>query len=155
MQAALKNVMTTDLFVIPAGSPLRIARDLMDEKRIRHLPVVNASQEIVGILSQNPLFYLESLEDLSVNDVMVKNVLSIDQHAPLRYAIFRFLENKVSSLLVVDQNKAVIGIITTDDLLWYLSTLLEDAKQKRFSFSSLFDLQTVGEVARQVASVGL
>lgn len=155
MQAALKNIMTTDLIVISSGSPLYEARNLMEEKRIRHLPVVNSSQVIVGVLSQNPLFRLKCLEKLSVDEVMNAAVLSIDRHAPLRFAILKFLEKKISNLLVVDRNNIVIGIITTDDLLWYLSTLLEDAKQKRFSFSSLFDLQTVGEVARQIAMSGL
>lgn len=155
MQAALKNVMTTNLIVIPADSPLRVAKDLMDEKRIRHLPVVNAAQELIGVLTQNNLFELDGMEKFSVSDVMTANVMSVDQHAPLRFAIFKFLENKISILFVVDQNLSVTGIITTDDLLWYLSTLLEDPKQKRFSFSSLFDLQTVGEVARQAASITL
>jgi len=155
MQADLKKIITTHLLVMPTGSSLCEAQSLMTEKRIRHLPIVNDSGEIIGVLTQNSLYHLEIMKNLKVDDVMSTKILTINQNTPLRVAIFKFLENKTSSLLVIDQNRTVIGIMTTDDLLWHLSTLLEDAGHKRFSFSSLFDMQTVGEVAKHVATLAL
>lgn len=155
MQTTLKNLVTKNLVLIPAGSPLSETWDLMAEKRFRHLPVVNSDQEIIGIISQRDLVHRKKSELIPVEEAMSSPVYFIDQHAPLRSAIFKLIEHKISSLLIVDQNKLVIGIITTDDLLWYLSSLLEDAKGKRFLFSSLFDLQTVGEIAQQVSNMGI
>lgn len=155
MQSALKKVTTKNLVVIPAGSPLHKACELMEEKRFRHLPVVNQNNEIMGILLQNPLFYADQLADVPVEEAMNTNIYTIDRHTPLRHAIFKFLEKKISCMLVINQNQEVLGIVTIDDLLWYLSTLLEDAKGKRFLYSSLFDLQTVGEVAQQISNAGI
>jgi len=155
MQAALKKIMTKNLVVIHEGSSLKQARDVMEEKRFRHLPVVNEANEITGILVQNPLLDLKYLDGLPVEEVMSRKIYFIDKHAPLRHAIFKIIEKKTSFLLVVDQDQQVLGIITTEDLIWYLSTLLEDAKGKRFLYSSLFDLQTIGEVAQQMANAGI
>jgi hypothetical protein len=65
------------------------------------------------------------------------------------------LENKISSLLIADENEHAVGIVTTDDLLFYLAHLLDENKEKRFSVSSLLDLQTVGEAARQISNAGI
>lgn len=155
MQTALKKVMTENLVIIPAGSPLKEALTIMAEKRFRHLPVVNENNEILGVILKTPLLSLQELENIPVEEAMCTQIYSIDQHAPLRQALFKFLEKKISCLIVVGKSQQVAGIITTDDLLWYLSTLLEDAKGKRFLYSSLFDLQTVGEVAQHLANIGI
>ncbi len=155
MQAKSSAVMTSDLVTILAGSPLSEACDIMQRKRFRHLPVVNKDDEIIGILSQRDLNYIKSPDKIPVEYVMASPVVYVDQNSPLRSAIFKMLELKISSLLIADKTENVVGIITTDDLLWYLSYVLEDAKESRFSISSLFDLQTVGEAAQQISNAGI
>jgi len=151
MKVQAKNIMTKDLVTIPSGSPLIDALSLMEKKKFRHLPVVKDTGEIIGILSNRDINYLKNIESIPVEYAMSCPVRYVDQNAPLRTAIFKFLEHKISSLLIADQNENAVGIITTDDLLWYLAYLLEDVKEQRFSISSLFDLQTVGEAARRIS----
>jgi len=127
----------------------------MEKNKFRHLPVVNEAGAIVGVLSKRELKHLSHLAELPVGYAMASPAIHIDEGAPLRDAIFKMLDQKISSILVANQEGLAVGIITTDDLLWYLCHLLEDNRQKRFSFSSLVDLQTVGEVARQIAATGI
>lgn len=155
MQPTAKTVMKTSLVTIPLGASLIQARELMDEKRFRHLPVVKSDGEIVGILSQRDLNFIKNPELIPVEYVMATPIVSADQNAPLRFAIFQMLQLKISSLLITGQEGVVVGIVTTDDLLGYLSKLLEDPKRPHFSISSLFDLQTVGEAIQQIADAGI
>ena len=155
MQASAKTIMTKDLLTILSGTSLHQAATLMKAKQIRHLPVVNPAGEIVGIISKTDLKSVLGSELIPVDYVMSTPIMSIDQNAPLRTAIGKILHNKISSLLISDQSENAIGIITTDDLLWYLAYRLEEPKEKHFSFSSLFDLHTIGEAARQISLAGI
>lgn len=155
MQPTAKQIMTKNLLTVPVGSPLSTAWDLMEENHIRHLPVIGTTGEVIGILSQRDLNYIKNPEVIPVEYVMSAPVVSVDQNTPLRSAIARMLQLKISSLLITDQEKNLVGILTTDDLLWYLSYLLQDSKDHKFSFASLFDLQTIGEAARQISNTGI
>jgi CBS domain-containing membrane protein len=155
MDNAAKTIMSAHLVTIPVDSPLVAARELMEEKRFRHLAVTNHRGEIVGIISQRDLATFKDPEHVLVAFAMKSPVRSVDKNTPLRSAIFKLLEHKISCLLIVDDKDDAIGILTTDDLLWYLAYLLQDSKEKRFSFSSVFDLQTVGEAALQMANAGI
>lgn len=155
MKPTVKAIMTKELLTIPAGSPVSKAWEAMEERKFRHLPVVNTEDQIIGILSQRDLNFIKNPEVIPVEYVMSAPVMFVDQNTPLRSAIFRMLENKISCLLIADETERAVGIVTTDDLLFYLAHLLDDSKEQRFSVSSLLDLQTVGEAARQISLAGI
>ena len=155
METQIKDIMTKTLIAVPIGSPVALAAELMKEKRIRHLPVVDELDEIVGIISQRDFNLLENLEEIPVERVMSSPIYSIDQDTPLRSAIFKMLEHKISSLLISDENDDAVGIITTDDLLGYLVYLLDKSDKDRWPFFSVLDTQTLGEVARQLSLAGI
>lgn len=52
---SVKDVMTTNVFTISENETLSNALDLMEERLVRRLPVVNSSGQIVGIVSQADL----------------------------------------------------------------------------------------------------
>jgi CBS domain-containing protein len=155
MKPTVKAIMTKDLLTIPAGSPVSKAWEIMEERKFRHLPVVNTEEQIIGILSQRDTNFIKNPEMIPIEYVMSAPVMFVDQNTPLRSAIFRMLENKISSLLIADEDEHAVGIVTTDDLLFYLANLLNEKKESRFSVSSLLDLQTVGEAARQISNAGI
>jgi signal-transduction protein with cAMP-binding, CBS, and nucleotidyltransferase domain len=85
--------------------------------------------------------------------LMTSPVECIDMNMPLRGAIMHMLQKKISSLLIVDAEEMVVGIVTTDDILWHLAHLLND--EGTHLKMALPDVQTIGEVANQVASTGI
>ncbi len=99
MKNTVSSAMTKKLVTVPWGTPLSEASAIMEEKRIRHLPVVDEDGSILGILSKKDLNVLNSI-NLGVERVMTSPVLSVKDNLPLRSAIYKLIENKVSSLIV-------------------------------------------------------
>jgi CBS domain-containing protein len=155
MITPVQYVMTKKLFAIPTGTGIQEAIQLMTEKRIRHLPVVDSREEIVGIVSQRDLAAVLDSPNLPVEMVMSSPVHFIDQDTPLRQAIFQMLQGKFSCLLVSDHDDSAIGVITTDDLLWYMTHLLSNETESSPSFVSAETRQTIGEVAHRLSLMGI
>ena len=148
--------MNKSLVTISSTATAKEAVILMEEKRFRHLPVTNGGdQNIIGIVSKRDLEFLAVSRNLAVRDFMSSPVQTIRQDEPIRMAIYRMVEKKISSLIVVDSTDSAVGIITTDDLLWHLAyTLKNDAKasQPLFNFANL---QFVGEIATKLSILGI
>lgn len=110
----------------------------MQEGGFRHLPIVDAYDRLVGIvsdrdlreaapsdattLSRQELTYL--LSRLTVEDVMKTPVLTARPGEPAETAAIRMREHKVSALPVVDDER-LIGIVTTTDMLDALVRMLK------------------------------
>ncbi|MGE0710498.1 MAG: DUF2267 domain-containing protein [Planctomycetota bacterium] len=133
LEHAIGQFMSRGVLSVPAGAPLPVALDLMASARVRHLLVLSlgAPDEqpihlrwVAGMLSNRDA--LGALrpgastgpEWLLVRDVMTRAPLrSIGPDAPLRDAAGLMHELKVGSLLVIERER-VVGIITSDDLLY-------------------------------------
>ncbi len=151
-----KKIMTPHLITIPTGTLALEADEIMREKKIRHLPVVGDNGDIVGVVSQRDLNGLNLGRSLVVDRIMNSPVHFVPQDTPLRQVIFHMLEKKISSLLVADLNDNAIGIVTTDDLLWYLASLI--SKDPSPEKSHIFSPKTqyfIGEVANEISQMGI
>ena len=154
--AKLQEVMTKDLVTVPVGESLSKAYRIMAENQIRHLPVIGKDDLIVGVLSSKDFPPFGELRDGRVEYYMSAPVQYIKESAPLKDAVYSILAKKISSLVVVDEDENVTGIVTTDDLLWYLVVRLEkDTVEKKSLFSRLFDKDTVGKIANQISLTGI
>jgi len=97
MMFNLNAIMTTDVITVPLSASLAEARTLMQENRFHHLPVVNDGGEFVGLLTQTDVLaatdsILRDVENrlrarnIPIEDVMVRNVVTINEHASVRQA---------------------------------------------------------------------
>ncbi len=155
MITPVQTAMTKNLITVPIGTTLEQASELMVEKRIRHLPVVNPAGTIVGMVSLRDLDVISTSLGSPVEAVMNSPVKFVHQDLPLRSAILKMLESKISCLLIADDRNAASGIVTTDDLLWYLAHLISGEKDDRSRPYDLSSLQTVGEVANEISLMGI
>lgn len=155
MTTRTKNIMSTKLVTIPIGTPLTQAFELMKRENFRHLPVVDIMNGIVGILSHRDLNYFKNPDHVPVEYVMSSPVVYISQDTPLRVAVQKMLELKISCLLVADDNEDAVGILTTDDLLGYLSSLLAAEPEEKAGLLNVMNLRTVGEIANQLSNAGI
>src|SRR5262249_41948669 len=104
----------------------------MHGARVRHLPVVDAAGELIGIVTDrdlrhhlfDPRVFREVgmtavdilLKAVPVSEVMSSPVLSVESDEDLVEAAYIMLEDKVGSLPVLEQGR-VVGIVTETDVL--------------------------------------
>lgn len=132
------DLMTQDVESVSATDSARVAYDLMDEKHIRHLPVLN-DDEVVGLLSERDLLrnalnntaelplsaQREYLEGLSIEEIMTSVPYTVEPDTDLQEAGRMLLEYKFSCLPVTEGN-TLVGIITESDFVRHLVGMLEE-----------------------------
>lgn len=156
MTTPIKSIMTKKLKTVPMGTSVMAAQKQMEELRIRHLPVVDEMDEIVGVLSQRDMGMLLSADAqaMPIEFLMSAPVRYMNQDTSLRSAVLKMLELKISSLLVSDENDNAIGIVTTDDMLWFLAHKLSEEPADKPLVSAM-NLQTIGQVADELSLMGI
>lgn len=104
------------------------AWELFRVRRFRHVPVLNGSGRIVGILSdrdvlratKNP-FLSSPTESLSsetqVQHVMTADVLTAHPDTSIRDIARVFFEERIGAVPIVDRGEALVGIVTRSDIL--------------------------------------
>ena len=142
--------MSKNIVTAATGSSVGEAKELMKEKRLRHLPIINNAGVIVGIVSKRDLNTFTS-DDIPVEYFMSTPIDFVEQNSSVRSVILKMLEKKISSVLVSNTNHEVIGIVTTDDLLWQLAEILD----QHHSLGELFNTQTIGAVVDKLALAGI
>lgn len=147
--------MTDKIVSVKVGTNLHEAHQMMKSKRIRHLPVVENDGAVIGILSQRDINYVVDSKNLTVELMMSAPVQYVDNNTPLRNAILLMLEKKISSVLITDSTDEIVGIVTTDDILWHLAHLLTFESNESSWKSSATDLQTIGAVANTLSAAGI
>jgi CBS domain-containing protein len=139
------EAMTRRPITIDPDAPVGTAVAVMTERGIRHLPVVDDSGHLVGMLTDRDLRsvlmapavterlpkpwrrWATRLEDcaasLRVRDAMTWDCVTTDGRAPLAEAAARMLDGRFGSLPVVLGGR-LVGILTEHDVLRALAQRL-------------------------------
>ncbi|WP_127714061.1 CBS domain-containing protein [Halobacteriovorax sp. HLS] len=125
----VKDIMTTELFVLSPDHNLKDLDTIMNWKSVRHIPVVE-NNKMVGLITHRDLLkvLVEMYSSLSTNadlresilvgEVMNKEIFVVYPETPLQEAASIIKEKKLGCLPVVDeQTNSLIGIITEADFV--------------------------------------
>jgi acetoin utilization protein AcuB len=113
---------------IEASADYKQAFGIMQEKSLHHLPVVDSSNGIVGIVTRRDLHiaaqhFHEAPVDIS--DIMHTPVTTIPAAADLATAVDQLIAQGIGCLPVTgDSETELVGIITEIDMLKVLRKLL-------------------------------
>ena len=121
--------MSVSPVTIAPSTSVHEAQALMQQRKIRHLPVLKDGR-LVGIVSDRDIRLIlpspatsltvwESrylLDNLTVGEVMNYFVMTTTPDCPVTEAVGRMLGHKVGALPVVE-DRQVIGILTRTDIL--------------------------------------
>jgi acetoin utilization protein AcuB len=133
----LRDVMKEQVESISPRESAEAAWSLMRTRRIRHLVVMDSGR-VVGVLSDRDVAGAGSLRQIeAVGDVMSAPVISGYPEMTLREAANRLRGHSIGCLPVLDDEK-LVGILTTTDLLELVGRGIERpvSKGKRRILSS-------------------
>jgi acetoin utilization protein AcuB len=118
------DVMTEQPLTIGRDQTLAIAHAFMRKEGVRHLPVLERG-EIVGILSQRDLYFLETIAGVDmdadkVDDAMSPDVYKVGPDTPLSKVAANMARRRIGCAVVVERDR-VAGIFTATDALRVLA----------------------------------
>lgn len=128
------EVMTSPVISIEAGSSLKSTMEKMVKYGFRRIPVVD-NNIVVGIITAMDIInYFGSHEafkktvnadireatSLPVDELMRRELVTVSPDDDLSEAVRKMYERKVGSVLVVNDNMELLGIITERDVLYAL-----------------------------------
>lgn len=145
MSSDVKSYMTGRPVSIEPDASALAALQLMIEHGIRHLPVVEPSGGVCGVVSFDDLRAAvpvplslgvplaveqrDAVQDLLVGEVMTYSPVTIRYDAPLEEAAQRMVDGRIGCLPVVDEKGHLDGIVSETDMLHALITALWASRQ--------------------------
>lgn len=125
----VKDFMNSSPISVAPSTPISEAKNLMNQRRIRHLLVLD-DRRLAGIVTDRDIrLNLPSpatslsvwevnylLARLTVGEVMTKRVITVGPDQAMTDAARLLLEHKIGALPVVDRG-ALVGILTETDIL--------------------------------------
>lgn len=144
----VRDLMTPKVVTVRPGDSVAKAHELMLDHRFRHLVVVDAEGDLVGLLTQRDLLRYSLTERtevplnvqrtimkrISVEEVMTSEVETTEPGQWLQRAASVMFENKYGCLPVVEGAR-VVGILTEADFVRFFSQVpvpaLEEAGERR------------------------
>lgn len=147
---SVRDVMTKDVSVLSETDTIAAAMKIMKTLRIRHLPVVDDSERLVGMLTDrdilgflplpvprqdlNPatgfreaLFAVQDVRPLQqrVSSIMNNEPPAVPADSLFTEAVKTFMGGTVSGLAVLDDQQRLCGMLTTTDVLRVFRITLE------------------------------
>jgi CBS domain-containing protein len=101
---------------------------------IRHLPVVDGHNHVIGIVSNHDVLRALGKSEgrpVPIGQIMIRKVLTVGVDTPAHAAAALMLEHKIGSLPVVSDDLQLIGIITETDFLHIAQQALQGSDISR------------------------
>jgi acetoin utilization protein AcuB len=125
------QLMTENPVTVLETARLGQALQTLQTMEIRHLPVVNREGELVGMLSDRDLRGLsipyllgeedagrvQAARDAPVVDLMSSDVLTVNPETDAAEIVEMMLDNKIGAVPVVEEDGALVGIVSYVDVL--------------------------------------
>jgi acetoin utilization protein AcuB len=130
---SISHIMThrSKLVTTMADASLASLREVFAKARFQHVPVVDQTNRLVGIVSVKDYFrelspVMDSASDPSisvfmrsrkVHQVMVTPVITISESQSVKHAAGLLLQHNISCLPVVNEYRHLLGIVSWKDIL--------------------------------------
>jgi acetoin utilization protein AcuB len=114
----VNKIMSENLVTIAPDKRVGQALKLMQQHSIRHLPVVQDDRLVGWITSRDlrEVLLASMLEKITVEDVMLKNPITVTPETPVEEAARLVYDHKIGGMPVLSAGK-LVGVITLMDLI--------------------------------------
>ena len=131
----VRDVMASPVVTVAPDAALKEVASLLVERRINAVPVVDAGDRLIGIVSEADLLSLETGQVAaaggapphSAGEVMRQSVYTVTGDTDATAAARLMLRHRLKSVPVVDADQ-VVGMVTRRDLLRLLARSDEDIR---------------------------
>jgi acetoin utilization protein AcuB len=132
-ELTIGDFMTAAPHTIGDAETIATAHHVMRTHHVRHLPVLRQG-ELVGMVSERDLLFIEGLPHVDVNTVLVEEAMSerpvaLSPHTSLEWAAAEMAQRKLGSV-VVTEGERVVGVFTCVDALRALQHLIAQARRR-------------------------
>ena len=117
--------MVVNPITIGPNNSILDVKNIIREKNISGIPVVNLENKILGIITNRDLRFSNN-DKAKVKDLMTKNVITIKQGYSNNEAKKLLHKHRIEKLIVTNSKKQCIGLITVKDI----------EKSEKFPFAS-------------------
>lgn len=138
----ISDLMTTPVYSLRETDTLQSARVLMEQKRIRHVPIIGADDRFLGLITHrdvlaNTVSHLANIDPatqaeidagIPLQEIMRTDVRHLGPDDPVREAAHILYHQKYGCLPIVE-NGRLVGIVTEADFLQLTIQLLDAMDQ--------------------------
>lgn len=137
----LKEIMTSPPIFVREDAPFSDVAEKIENKRIRHVPIVDKDNKLVGLMSQRDLYKIapphkledgewfydkEMLNAVILRAVMTKNPFALKPDNTVGQAVTAMVEHKYGCIPIVDDKRTLLGIVTQIDILKMAVAILKE-----------------------------
>lgn len=148
----VKNRMTKNPITVTSSTSLDEAAALMKRHKFRRLAVIDEENKVIGFFTNRDLLKVAPspattlakyeinslLAKLTVQDIMIKDVITIDSEATIEEAALVMYQKKIGGMPVISQTTGcIVGIITETDI-----------------FKAFVDLMVLNETSTRITITG-
>ena len=164
----VKDRMTRNPVTVSPDTSVSEALNLMRQKKVRRMPVIDKRGHLVGIVAEKDLLYASPspatslnvyeigylLSKLKVREIMARDVVTVGEDEPLEEAARIMVDGSISGLPVV-QDRTVVGIITETDIFKVLLEMM-GARDEGIRLAIRVQDQpgTLSKIAGAIAAIG-
>jgi CBS domain-containing protein len=124
------DVMAGRVVTVGHDATVASAWSILQERKVRHLPVLDADRRLIGMLTEHDLRLVildrclrdepdgpgGTLAGLRVNEIMTWAVVTVGPAADVREAARLMHDHKLGALPVADEGR-VVGMLTASDVI--------------------------------------
>lgn len=130
------QIMIKPVITVHQEDEFHVVQEKMETYHIRHLPVINDSGKLVGIITQRILYKthsprkledgwyydIEALDRFILRNVMNHDPYTLPPNGTLEEAMQTMSQLKIGCVIIIDEDRVPRGILTRDDILRFLLT---------------------------------
>ena len=131
-ETKVKDIMTKDVVSVRVDASFSEVPKKMKEYSIRHLPVVDSKNKLVGMITQRMLYRIQvprklldgelyydesALRDIILKHVMVPNPYTMKPEDNMGKLLLKMVYGRYGSVPIVDDDNTLCGLVTRHSVL--------------------------------------
>jgi len=116
-----REIMSSPVITVFENDLVGEAEKIFQDKRYRHIPVLNEQKQLVGIISDRDILQLQlkykEYADLLVREIMKKKILTSPPEMDIREIARVLLEERIGAMIILTTTGELAGLITRTDVL--------------------------------------